>query len=88
MTKETAWYNVKQGKSIPYKKETLATIRALIEQESKTGHWILKPNVIFNSYPDLCCDQCGRSAQTRTNYCPYCGAKMEVNDDNKINSRG
>ena len=33
MTNQQAWYNVKQGKSIPYKKETLAKIRELIEQK-------------------------------------------------------
>jgi len=33
MTNEEAWYNVKQGRSIPHKKETLAKIRELIEQK-------------------------------------------------------
>lgn len=48
-----------------------------MQLKTKTGRWVLIPNYQFNGYPNLCCDQCRRSVQTRTNYCPHCGAKME-----------
>lgn len=50
-------------------------IKAL-EQEPKTGHWIVHPKGI---YAHLVCDRCLSNApyDCCTNYCPNCGARME-----------
>ncbi len=46
-----------------------------LEQEPKTGHWIVHPKGI---YAHLICDKCLTCApyDCETNYCPNCGAKM------------
>lgn len=46
-----------------------------LEQEPKTGHWIVHPKGV---YARLVCDRCLTSApyDCKTNYCPSCGAKM------------
>ena len=48
-------------------------------QEPKTGHWITKPHVYGVTY----CSECDFELKIdNTNYCPNCGAKMEVEDGN------
>ena len=47
-------------------------------EEQKTGHWI--PSHIPESILDEC-SECGFSCGAFTfNYCPNCGAKMEVDE--------
>lgn len=48
--------------------------------ERKTGKWIYdsEPYPFGNPYGHYGCDQCGESVPARTNFCPNCGAKMEV----------
>ncbi len=50
-------------------------IKAL-EQEPKTGHWIISPNDCFVS-----CSECGlhgdKGIYKHYRWCPNCGAKME-----------
>lgn len=50
------------------------------ELEQKTGKWI----DITKS--DGCflwkCSECGNDYIEETDYCPYCGAKMETNNEN------
>lgn len=62
-------------------------IKAL-EQESKTGHWIdAKVGKIFPSN-DYKCSECGNildfdgvnCGRGDANFCPNCGAKMEVSN--------
>ena len=45
------------------------------EAEQKTGKWIVHPKGV---YAHLVCDKCLSNApyDCRTNYCPYCGARM------------
>ena len=45
-----------------------------LEQEPKTGHWIdhQEDRWIYAK-----CSECGTIHDTRTNYCPYCGSKMQ-----------
>ena len=47
-----------------------------LEQEQKTGHWIVHPKGI---YAHLVCDKCLSNAphDCRTKYCPNCGARMQ-----------
>ena len=51
----------------------------LISQQPKTGKWIVHPKGI---YAHLVCNKCLSNApyDCRTNFCPNCGAKMEVNE--------
>lgn len=60
-------------------KDALQTAIKALEQEPKTGHWIVHPKGI---YARLVCDKCLSCAPYNypTNYCPNCGAKMEVSE--------
>ena len=50
-----------------------------VTPKPKTGHWVVHPKGI---YAHLVCDKCLSSApyDCRTNYCPNCGAKMEIKE--------
>ena len=50
-------------------------IKAL-EKESKTGHWI----VMSEGFSPYECSECGAVEFSKSNYCPKCGAKMEVEE--------
>lgn len=54
-----------------------------LSKERKTGKWIYdsEPYPLGNPYGHYGCDQCGESVPARTNFCPNCGAKMEVPTD-------
>lgn len=54
--------------------EALEIAIKALEQEPKTGHWIVHPKGV---YAHLVCDKCLSNApyDCRTNYCPNCGAK-------------
>lgn len=43
--------------------------------EPKKGKWI-------EQYPFQICNQCGKGYHKRYNFCPNCGAKMEVDNEN------
>ena len=45
-----------------------------LEQEPKTGHWIYKP------MEGQFCSICDEQSVWKFNYCPNCGAKMEVSE--------
>lgn len=47
------------------------------KQKEKTGKWIVHPKC---TYAHLVCNKCLSQApyDCETNYCPICGAKMEV----------
>ena len=47
----------------------------LLEQESKTGHWI---NHQDGRWIYAKCSECETVHDTQTNYCPNCGAKMQI----------
>ena len=40
------------------------------------GKWTTK----FVDFPNICC-VCNKQAREKTEYCPHCGAKMEVSDE-------
>lgn len=50
-----------------------------VTPKEKTGHWIVHPKGI---YAHLVCDKCLSNApyDCRTDFCPNCGTKMEVNE--------
>lgn len=55
------------------------------QPEPKTGRWITDGQKQKHGYEWMHCSVCGFSdidvPATHTNYCPNCGAKMEVNTD-------
>lgn len=53
------------------------------QPERKTGRWIYDNEAYpgGNPYGHYDCDQCGESVPYKTNFCPSCGAKMEVEHD-------
>ena len=56
-------------------------LRALQKQEQKTGHWI-KTKEQDNAEPLILwrCSECLTVQRLKTNYCPNCGAKTEVEE--------
>lgn len=44
------------------------------QPERKTGRWI---NISDGCFEIVKCDQCGKTKDDPSNYCPNCGAKME-----------
>ena len=52
-----------------------------VQPKEKTGHWELAIGYDILGYDiqrTVMCDQCRKMAYEPSNYCPYCGAKMEV----------
>lgn len=45
-----------------------------IQPKAKVGHWIK----VVESYLPYMCSECGKSEFRKSNYCPNCGAEMEV----------
>ena len=64
--------------STVYEEAVDMAIKALEEQ--KTGTWLIaeKDRYIVHS---VRCSVCGYCISWMANYCPYCGAKMEVEQD-------
>lgn len=52
-----------------------------VRAERKKGEWIdetFEPwGLVYHPYK---CDQCGEHSETISNFCPNCGAKMEVEE--------
>ena len=58
-----------------------AAIEALQAQLPKRGEWIYKPkDAIEMMFTLPKCSVCGHESSDANNYCPNCGAKMEVQD--------
>ena len=50
-------------------------------QEPKTGHWIIDEGSLDALYGKVCkCSTCGGESIGTSDYCPWCGAKMESED--------
>ena len=47
-----------------------------VQPKEKTGHWEIA--IGYDIQRTVMCDQCRKMAYEPSNYCPYCGAKMEV----------
>ena len=47
-----------------------------VQPKEKTGHW--NTEIGYDIERTVMCDQCRKMAYEPSNYCPYCGAKMEV----------
>ena len=84
MTYREAIYNLKQAKSVPYRKATFIKVNELLnelEQEPRKGHW---KHIQYEEI--LCCSECGcRLFDEQTyiplHYCPNCGAKMAESEE-------
>ncbi len=58
----------------------------LLEQESKTGHWIVEESEFNINVKCSCCNYMVNyfwSDWNKANYCPNCRAKMESEADNE-----
>ena len=66
-------------KENPYQMYKRIQVVPSVTSQQRTGRWILHPNGI---YAHLVCDKCLSCApyDCKTNYCPDCGAKMEVEE--------
>ena len=53
--------------------DALQYVIGMLEQESKTGHWI-------DEFGGCECSECGCLEGGYSDYCPNCGAKMEANE--------
>ena len=56
-------------------------INDLPSAEPKKGKWVDIVEMDSGGYPfkvGLCCSVCGAPTLSDDNYCPHCGAKMEV----------
>ena len=63
-----------------YKPEMALVVHGHWEQQDRTGKMYYGPNdygrpVVFDGY---CCSECNKWNLARTNYCPNCGAKMDL----------
>ena len=52
----------------------LAALDGVALQERKTGRWMRRHSKMWE------CSECERGCRWRENYCPDCGAKMEVDE--------
>ena len=68
----------------PFMYQTLSNmIDELLEQEPKTGHWIENTYESSREFWDRTteCSECGyKLCGGMPNYCPNCGARMEVDE--------
>lgn len=55
----------------PWNKEFTEALTGILEQEPKIGHWI-------DGFGGSKCSGCGCLEAGHSDYCPNCGAKMEV----------
>lgn len=63
------------------KDDAAAAIEALQAQLPKRGEWIYKPkDAIEMMFTLPKCSVCGHESSDANNYCPNCGAKMEVQE--------
>ena len=61
--------------------DAAAAIEALQAQLPKRGEWIYKPkDAIEMMFTLPKCSVCGHESSDANNYCPRCGAKMEVQE--------
>lgn len=66
--------------------EAFDVVIKVLEQQPKTGHWIAdveKWGDVVTTVNGYRCDRCNTFNTDKDNYCPNCGAKMEVEDDNE-----
>ena len=69
------------------RKQILNVVRSNIEKlpsaDPKKGKWVDIVEMDSGGYPfkvGLCCSVCGAPTLSDDNYCPHCGAKMEVTE--------
>jgi hypothetical protein len=70
--------------------DTVGAIKTLPSAEPKRGKWIDKgwtgdwqylTDGRGNCWRNIVCSECGESIRHESNFCPNCGAKMEVNHE-------
>lgn len=72
-------------RDMTYPKEDIEAFELAIkalEQEPKTGHWIVE---VWNNKEHRTCSVCQRVVDYEPcyHYCPYCGAKLEEESEDK-----
>lgn len=64
--------------------ECIMLVKNIPSAEPKRGKWEDIVELDSGGYPfkvGVCCSACGFETLSEDNYCPYCGAKMVVDDD-------
>ena len=60
-------------------REACIVISKWLEQEPKTGHWIMTSDYLTTAYGSIDyvkCSCCGEDSLEEGDYCPNCGSKM------------
>ena len=60
--------------------EALNVAIKALEQEPKTGHWIMTSDYLTTAYGSVDyvkCSCCGKDSLEEGDFCPNCGAKMD-----------
>ena len=76
------WYDVPSNEMILERarqasKDLRKRFREDLEQEPKTGRWIVNKGSLDALYGEVCkCSVCGIESIGESDYCPSCGAKM------------
>lgn len=67
---------VEDNQNSDYDKALKMAIDALKQTERKKGKWrtVTKKSNLFDAYR---CSECNGLVYGKTNFCPYCGCKME-----------
>lgn len=81
MTREEALEFIAQSVKSDVDIALVADAIKALEQKPKTGHWITTRTFMHDG--EFYCDRCKCEApkNEKWDYCPNCGAKMEVEDN-------
>lgn len=83
MTRKEALELAMQACEKTWNEKTCKKIRKALEQETKTGHWkrISMDLYVQHATAYYQCSECGEKVIGEHNYCQFCGARMESEEE-------